>query len=131
MKMSSLKATADENSEKLFELFIEKFFSINNIIYLSLIYMEIFIDDNKQIIIRETENYEHLNSSGALEVFRMNNYFAIGDRQNIAISYNYDDQEICLYYKDGYDILIPDDPCFNFLLKHVDVSDMDVEHMFY
>lgn len=118
----------DEQYRKV-KNFLEEFLAKNSIDYMSLVYMEINISDDVQIIVRSTENYEKMSEDGFVELLKQNIYFVAGNRIDYAVTFNCDEQNIIFYYGDDKEIIFP--VVDTELNSSMSVNEMDIEHMFY
>lgn len=86
--------------------FISSIIYLNNISNISLVHMEIFIDDFTQVVVEKTKNLENVCIDNFHGLFKSDSYFVLGDRKRISVTYDGDEAEVVIYYN-FEDIVIP------------------------
>ncbi len=115
------------------EEFVLKQCKRNNIHKLSLVYGELFLDDNVQIQVTQSQNYENTDASDLARLLRFDSFIVLGDRKNIClwvqdeeyIFVMFNEQHITLSMGDGWTVEdnsyeLTDTDFYDVFLKHIE-----------
>lgn len=95
--------------KEIYQKFVIKHCQNNNIDKLSLIYGEVFLDDNVQIQLTQSRNYENADFSDLAKLLRFDTFMVLGDRKSFClwedeqiIHLMFDDQQMNFATGDGW-----------------------------